>query len=308
MRSQAQEHAQLAAKAVKDSLGEKLAALRRPDFVAGSSPLRVAGFQILRRLGAGGMSTIYLARRETDSALVVLKVIPLDPTAQDLTARFMREFTLLSRLAHPNIIRIINQGFNDDSAYIAMEYFENGDLRSRMNGPMPPAAAVRIVQQVASALEVVHGLGIVHRDLKPENLMVRADGDVVLADFGIARVTGASAPAGQPELTIVGDLMGSPSYMSPEQINGESVTHQSDLYSLGVMMYELLVGQRPFKGGSLIELLSQHTKAPIPRLPDSLRLLQPVLDGLMAKKPQDRPASALQLLQQLRAVAAQLRA
>ncbi|MCJ0763844.1 protein kinase domain-containing protein [Variovorax terrae] len=305
LQREVREHADQAARAVKEALHDKLAELRRSEFPADAPPLRLEGYRVLRRLGVGGMSTVYLARREAHDDLVVLKVLGLDPQAEEPTGRFMRECSLLSAISHPHVVRIFNRGFSDDMAYIVMEYFENGDLRSQMKGALAPAQAVRILIQVADALAAIHRLGIVHRDLKPENLMVRANGDVVLADFGVAKQAGAAA-ASQPELTVKGELLGSPSYMSPEQISGEAVTPRSDLYSLGVLLYELVAGERPYNGKSLMELLSTHFKAPLPTLPAQAAALQPILDRLMAKKPAARYPSAEPLLDDLRAVARSL--
>ena len=301
LRQSVQAHASQAARSVKDALGEKLALLRSGDPADTGQTVQLEGFTIVRRLGAGGMSSIYLARRDRDGALVVLKVMQLDPQAKDLTARFVREFSLLSTIEHPHIVRIFNQGFTDDMAYIAMEYFENGDLRSRLRGPLPPRLVTRVLAQVAGALDAIHALGIIHRDLKPENLMVRANGDVVLADFGIAKVT-AVAGGAQATLTVTGEVLGSPSYMSPEQIAGKTVTPQSDLYSLGVLLYEMATGVRPFRSTSLVELLSMHHKADVPPLPAEHASLQPLLDRLMAKKPDGRYTSATELIRDLQAL------
>ena len=301
LRQSVQTHATQTARSVKDALGDKLALLRSSDPSDTGQPVQLEGFTIVRRLGAGGMSSIYLARRDRDGALVVLKVMQLDPTAKDLTARFVREFSLLSTIEHPNIVRIFNQGFTDDMAYIAMEYFENGDLRSRLKGPMPLRQVVRVLSQVAGALAAIHELGIIHRDLKPENLMVRANGDVVLADFGIAKVT-AVAGGAQATLTVTGEVLGSPSYMSPEQIAGKAVTPLSDLYSLGVMLYEMSTGLRPFRSSSLVDLLSMHHQAQVPSLTGEHTVLQPVLDRLMAKQPEGRYGSAAAVIRDLQAI------
>jgi serine/threonine protein kinase len=217
----------------------------------------------------------------------------------------MREFSLLGRLSHPHVVRIYNQGFSDKLAYIAMEYFENGDLRGRMRAPMAPREVIALATQVASALEAAHEVGIVHRDLKPENLMVRANGEVVLADFGIAKLAGGAAAA-QPTLTRHGELLGSPSYMSPEQVTGRPVTHRADLYALGVVLYELCTGRRPYEAATLMELLAMHVNAALPTLPPESAVLQPVLDRLMAKDPRDRFADAQQVQSSLRALAARL--
>jgi class 3 adenylate cyclase/FixJ family two-component response regulator len=305
LREAARRHAGLAAGAVKQALGDQLDLLRRSEDGNDGRGLRLQGFRILRRLATGGMATIHLAVSEATGELVVLKVLPVDSANSELTARFMREFALLSQLSHPNVVRIYNQGFGDKLAYIAMEYFENGDLRSRMAKPLEPREATAIGIQVASALAAAHAMDIVHRDLKPENLMVRADGQVVLADFGIAKVAGGTS-ATDPTLTRTGELLGSPSYMSPEQVTGQRLTHRVDLYSLGVVLYELCTGKRPYDGATVMELLVQHVKAPPPTLPPHAAMLQPVLDRLMAKKPADRYADAGQAEAALRQLASQI--
>ena len=302
LRDESRRHADIAASAVKQALGEQLAVLRRSEDARG---VRLQGFRVLRRLAAGGMATIYLAVSEASGELVVLKIVPLESGSSDTTARFMREFSLLSRISHPNVVRIYNQGFGEKLAYIAMEYFENGDLRSRMTAPFAPRQAIDVGIQVASALAAAHGVGIVHRDLKPENLMVRADGQVVLADFGIAKVAGGTAGS-QPTLTRTGELLGSPSYMSPEQVTGQVLTHRVDLYALGVVLYELCTGKRPYEATTVMELLVMHVKSPPPTLPPQAAVLQPVIDRLMAKKPADRFGDAQQVEAALRALAGRL--
>ena len=231
----------------------------------------------------------------------MLKVQDAARDAPEQMARFVREYALLATVRHPNIVRIFHQGFSAKHAYIAMEYFENGDLRARMKEPMAPEAACQVIAEVAQALVAIHAVGIVHRDLKPENLMLCADGTVVLADFGIAK---SVLPLHSPDLVLTrnGDIIGSPSYMSPEQIAGAEVTGRADLYSLGVLFHELLAGHRPFSGRTLVELLSQHTRSPTPALPAAAAHLQPLVDRLMDKNPEARFASAQAFLQALQAL------
>ncbi len=276
-------------RAAKGALDSRLSAFRDHSFSRQGDKVRLAGYRLVRRIGSGGMSDVYLAERD-DGSPVALKVLRTEGQTQESMARFVREYTLLSQIQSPGVVRIFGQGFSDAHAYIAMEYFERGDLRKRISSGLNPRSALSVARQVASALEAVHARGIVHRDLKPENVMLRVDDSVALVDFGIAKATGAGAP--QRELTVDGEMLGSPSYMSREQIAGKPVTPQSDLYSLGVMLYEMLTGQRPFAADSMLSLLSLHMRAEIPRLPDRFAALQPVIDRLMARRPEERYAGA----------------
>ena len=289
----------ITARAVKGALQSKLSALKGHQFTEGEEPLRLKGYRLSRKIGSGGMTEVYLAQRESDGLPVVLKV--LDASGQAASAqlaRFIQEYTLLSRIEHPHVIRIYDQGFTDDHAYIAMEYFEQGDLRSELRAGRDQRRVLEVVRQVAQALDAIHGRGVIHRDLKPENIMRRADGNVALADFGIAK---SMQREGGLDLTQThhGDVVGTPYYLSPEQAAGDAITPLSDLYSLGVMMFEMLAGQRPFRAESLALLLAHHVSAPTPQLPQAHRALQPLVDKLMAKAPQERHASAAALLADL---------
>jgi serine/threonine protein kinase len=284
---------------VKGALKNKLSALKDHVFDPGQEPLRLKGYRLTRKIGAGGMTEVYLAVRESDGLLVVLKVLDARGKASsEHLSRFIQEYTLLSRIEHPHVIRIYDQGFTDDHAYIAMEYFERGDLRGELLRGIGPGRVLEIVTQVAQALQAIHARGIVHRDLKPENIMLRPDGSVALADFGVAKSM-LAAEAMALTQTRHGDVVGTPYYLSPEQVTGQRVTPASDLYSLGVMFHEMLTGERPFRADSLDLLLARHLSAPAPRLPPGHAMLQPVLDRLMAKDPAQRHASAAALLQDL---------
>ncbi|MGH8326290.1 MAG: serine/threonine-protein kinase, partial [Steroidobacteraceae bacterium] len=192
------------------------------------------------------------------------------------------------------IVRIHDYGVVGGREYLAMEYFPRGDMKARIQRGILEADALRYIEQIARALAVVHSAGIFHRDLKPPNVMLRESDAVVLIDFGLAR----NVHAGQ-QSTRKGVLRGSPYYMSPEQALGERLDARTDLYSLGVIFYEMLTGRKPYIGTSAIEVLQQHVSGPPPRLPQPLEHLQPLLDGLLAKSPEDRFANAEQAVEAL---------
>ena len=204
-----------------------------------------------------------------------------------LLRRFMREHALLTRLDHPSVAGIYEHGFAEDFAYIAMEYFPGGMLRDRINGCGSMGEALGYVSSICAGLSAVHSFNIVHRDLKPTNILFRADGTLAIADFGISRdLTQAS------DLTASTGWLGTPPYMSPEQITSEALDTRSDLYSLGVMLFELLAGQRPFRHRSLPGLLSAHLYDPVPQLPAASRVCQSLVERLLAKRPEDRVSTA----------------
>jgi serine/threonine-protein kinase PpkA len=299
IRAAVQVNSEITARAVKGALRSKLSEFKTHQFADGEEPLRLRGYRLSRKIGSGGMTEVYLAVRESDGLPVVLKV--LDAAGKATSAhlsRFIQEYTLLSRIDDPHVIRIYDQGFTDDHAYIAMEYFERGDLRSELTRGMTQQRVLEVVVQVARALDAIHGLGIIHRDLKPENIMLRPDGSVALADFGVAKsmLTAENLALTQ---TRHGDVVGTPYYLSPEQAAGHAITPGTDLYSLGVMTWEMLTGERPFTADSLDMLLARHLNAPTPELPLEHRDLQPVVDRLMAKRPEQRYASAAELLDDL---------
>lgn len=292
-------NSEMTARAVKGALRSKLSTLRGHEFQPGDAPLRLKGFRLTRKLASGGMTEVYLAEREDDGLPVVLKVLEVVGEGSSARlARFIQEYALLSRVDHPHVIRIYDQGFSDDHAYIAMEYFERGDLRSELRVGMFPERAIDVARQIALALDAVHAAGIVHRDLKPENVMLRPDDSVALADFGVAKPLHGDEALGLAQ-TRHGEVVGTPYYLSPEQARGDAITPASDLYSLGVMFHEMLTGSRPFSGETLDLLLALHINGAPPRLPPDLAALQPMLDRLLAKSPPDRYGSARELLDEL---------
>ena len=254
----------------------------------------IKGERFIRVIQAGKLCTVYLAESERAGELVVLKVFREVPDVREGSLsfdRFLQEYEVVSRIAHPNVVRIHDLGIADDHAYIAMEYFPAGDLRARMKEPLSAAAALAYLRQMASALEAIHAVGVLHRDLKPGNVMLRRDGSLALIDFGLAKQLELEA-----DITATGEIFGTPYYMSPEQGHGHGCDERSDLYSLGVMFFELASGQKPYLGRTPMEVIYKHAQEPVPMLPPETAHLQPLIERLMAKQPANRFQSATALI------------
>lgn len=252
----------------------------------------IRGYAIDRMIGEGGTSRVFLAHRESDNLEVVLKVL-LPELASDpsIVSRFMQEFSLIQKIKSAHVTRIFDLNYDSGNAYLAMEYFGAGDLRERIiAGGMSPVQALKIFAQIARALGAIHDAGVVHRDLKPHNIMFRDKKYLAIVDFGGAKSLGETAG-----ITKVGHVIGTPNYMSPEQITGAKVDLRSDLYSLGVILHLLLTGQTLYVAPSPTELMEMHLHAPIPRLPEELNGFQKLLNKLVAKDPEARFQSAREL-------------
>ena len=255
------------------------------------------GYKFIKMIGEGAMSRVYLVRRTSDSATLVLKLLDTRRRREDtLVKRFIREAELISGLKSRYVVKVYDQGFTDNYGYIAMEYFPRGDLKSRIELDVPPYLALRYMAQLALGLAAIHGVGIIHRDLKPANLMFRRDDTLVLADFGISkRITEDDDAEGQEELTMVGQVLGTPYYMSPEQGQGIEVDARADLYSAGIILYELLTGERPYRARTPAAIIYKHINADLPKLPPKLHRFQPIINRLMAKEPEHRYGTAKDL-------------
>ena len=244
----------------------------------------IPGFKIERTIGKGGMGTVYRAIQESLGRLVVLKTMNMDRVqTTEFVERFLNEGRMIASLRHPHIITIYDIGASEDIVYISMEYVEGGDLKRKIRQSVSPEDALALVSRVASALELAHSKGIIHRDVKPANILYRGDGTPLLSDFGIAKQIQVDN-----ELTSTGTILGSPFYMSPEQAEGLPVDGRTDIYSLGVIFHEMLVGEKPYLGDSPIKVIMQHLQSPIPRLPPELHRYQPLLDAMMKKDREQR--------------------
>jgi eukaryotic-like serine/threonine-protein kinase len=252
----------------------------------------IPGYTIRRTIGESEKAIVYLATSAALAADVALKVSRSELDSSSDRQIFAREHAALSALRHPAIVQIHEYGVHHGREYLAMEYFPRGDLKARLQRGILEPDVLRYIEQIARALDVVHTAGIFHRDLKPPNVMMRETDEVVLIDFGLARNV-----QGELNSTRKGVLRGSPYYMSPEQALGETLDARTDLYSLGIIFYEMLTGKKPYTGATAIEVLQQHVSAPSPRLPRQLEHLQSLLDGLTAKSPDERFASAAQVVE-----------
>ncbi len=267
---------------------------------------QLGGYRLLRRLGRGAMAEVYLAEQESLRRQVALKVLKSDLAAdQTYVKRFHREARAAASLVHANIVQIHEVGCAGQTYYIAQEYVQGLNLRQWLarHGPPDLRLALAVLRQVAAALAKAADEGIVHRDIKPENIMIGHSGEVKVADFGLARV---ARPGEGTDLTQAGMTLGTPLYMSPEQIEGRALDPRSDLYSLGVTCYHVLAGTTPFSGATALSVALQHLKkapAPLevarPDLPPSLCRL---VHKLMAKDPAARFQTARELLADLRRI------
>jgi serine/threonine-protein kinase PpkA len=269
--------------------------------------MHIEGYTIKGELGKGGMATVYLAVQESFDREVAIKVMSpalvADPTFAE---RFLREARIVAHLAHPHIISVYDVGVSDNNYFLAMELHTGGDLSDKIVESIGAAESVEILRQVASAIDYAHTNGYVHRDIKPGNVLFSQHGQAILTDFGIAKAADASNQltqvqrvVGSTEMTKAGSIVGTPSYMSPEQARGHAVDGRADIYSLGIVLHEMLTGQVPYHAQDPIAVAIMHINEPVPVLPASSAHFQPQLSRLLAKAPEDRPQTGAELIQAL---------
>ena len=241
--------------------------------------IRIPGIRVLRLIGEGGTARVYLASRERDDEPLVVKILRSEITKdKKALARFMEEYAMVEKIQSRHVARIHGHGQSESHAYLVMEFFEGGDLNKRLAGKaLPPEDALRIFRELMFALGDIHEKGILHRDLKPQNLMFRDDGSLAIVDFGIAKDISAVDRTGN------GEVLGTPRYMSPEQVQGRVLDLRTDVYSAGVLLYQMLTGKHLFDGESAVEVALHHLNTPPPALPDALSQYQRLVDKLVEK-------------------------
>ena len=241
--------------------------------------VRIPGIRILHLIGEGGTARVYLASREDDDEPLVVKILRQDAVVnRKAMERFMEEFAMVERIQSRHVAHILGHGRYENNVYLVMEFFEGGDLSKRLgNRPVPPEEALRLFRELMFALGDIHEKGILHRDLKPQNLMFRRDGTLAIVDFGIAKNIAAADRTG------AGEVLGTPRYMSPEQVQGRALDLRTDIYSAGVLLYQMLTGRHMFDGETAMEIAMHHLNTVPPSLPPELAPYQPLLDKLVEK-------------------------
>jgi serine/threonine protein kinase len=257
-------------------------------------------YEIVREIGRGANAVVYLARHSALDKLVALKeLVRIEVGDETAATRFLREAQLAARLTHPNIVTVYDYFEHDGTPYIAMEHLERGSLRPFV-GRLTLAEIFNVLDGLLAALACAERHGVVHRDLKPENLMLTDDGEIKIADFGIAKATAATT-----NLTRTGLVVGAPAYMAPEQASGKETGSAADLYSAGIIAYELVTGTVPYSGANPVSILWRHVHEPLPALslrkPDVDSRLARWIERLLEKDPSRRPA-AREALEELRTI------
>ncbi|HEY9037223.1 MAG TPA: serine/threonine-protein kinase [Pseudomonadales bacterium] len=258
----------------------------------------IPGYTIRHLLGQGGMAEVFLAHQQSFDRLVAIKVMDNALIADPHYAeRFLREARIVAKLSHPHIVPVFDVGIIDAHHYLAMEHLSGGDLKTRIKEGMNARRALKVLREMAGALDFAHSKGYVHRDIKPDNILFREDGSAVLTDFGIARPRESDM-----NLTQAGTVVGTPKYMAPEQCQGKVVDGRADLYSLGIVFVEMLTGHAPYDGPDPVAVAIQHLQSPIPQLKGSLAPYQPLVDRLLTKDPEHRFADGAALIKAIDAL------
>jgi serine/threonine protein kinase len=257
--------------------------------------MKIPGYKVHRKIGKGGMASVFLATQECFDRKVALKIIADSAFGhQHLADRFVREAKIVASFSHPHIVPVYDVGHIEQFHYLSMDFLQGGELSQWIRAGLSPEETEQIIIQVAQALHYAHNKGYIHRDVKPDNILFREDNSAVLTDFGIAQPINTNLDDNRASMVV-----GTPSYMSPEQSQGKAIDARTDLYSLGIMFYQMLTKQLPFTADNYKELALKHIQQPIPKLPFAINRYQPLINKLLAKEPQQRFQSALQFIKAL---------
>ena len=266
--------------------------------------LQVPGYDIEERIGKGGMASVYRARQHTFDRNVALKVLRPDLSEDEsFCQRFVQESLIVAKLHHSHIVQVYDVGEFQNNFYIAMEYLHGGDLNTRLAEGIAIKDTITIIKQTAAALDFAHQKGIVHRDIKPDNIMFREDGAAVLTDFGIAKEL-----ASDMNLTQTGLIVGTPKYMAPEQIRGDSATTRADIYALGILLFQCLTDRVPFDGKDMVATAYKHFNDPVPALPPLVSAFQPIVEKMLAKEAHNRYQRAHEIVEALEELSGEAKA
>jgi serine/threonine protein kinase len=263
-------------------------------------PRRIASYTLLEPIGHGGMAVVYRARQDSLDRIVAVKILSENLAASnEFLERFRREARTAANLRHPNVITVFDFGQDERGVpYLVLEFIEGPTLADLMDTGLDDSRVPELLDQIAAGLDYAHGRGVIHRDIKPGNVLMTEDGRAVLADFGLAWLLEGA------HLTLTGGVIGTPEYMAPEQASGEGIDHRADVYALGVVLYEMLVGERPFVAETPIGVLLQHLQDPPPSVlearPDLPLAVGGVVARALAKEPDERYASAGELARAFR--------
>src|ERR671919_283440 len=256
-------------------------------------------YRIINQIGKGGMATVYKAYQASVDRYVAIKVLPSQlAESKEFATRFQQEARIIAKLEHPHILPVFDYGESDGIAYFVMRYLEAGTLKDKMvaHRPLPLNEIDRIFTQLTDALRYAHSFGIIHRDLKPANALIDSHGNIFLTDFGIAKLLESASP----RLTQTDAIMGTPAYISPEQAQAGPVDQRSDIYSLGIILYEMVTGSVPFTAETPLAVLFKHISDPLPPpslvKPDIRPAVEKVILKALSKDPRDRFSTAAEFV------------
>lgn len=257
--------------------------------------IKIPNFILGKEIGRGGMARVFIGEQLEPKRPVAIKIVTPQGNDPKILEDLQKEGDTVAQFSHPNIVTVFSCGVIEQNYYLAMEILSGGDLKKKIEQGLTELEAFNIMVDMAKALEHAHKRGTLHRDIKPENILFHEDGQAVLVDFGIAKAQNTVS-----EFTRVGAVVGTPHYMSPERALGKEIDERSDLYALGVVLYEMLIGKKVFEGSDTFAISYAHVHEPVPDLPEEKAKYQTLLNKLLAKNPDDRFQTATQLVAQLK--------